>query len=277
MKLAFVTDIHFGRQNDGAATALLHDLNTHRPDLILIGGDLTQRAYAAQYQAARDFIKQLPSAWLCVPGNHDVPAWNLWARFTAPFGLYQKYISHDVNPGFVNDQVAILGLNSARRWMRQWAWEQGGIANRQLKFTRDFFKNVPDSKLKILMVHHPVSHPVDHDTRMLVDNHAAAVKTFIDCGVDIILTGHLHRANIRDARSIMPQLKKPLLFIQGSTTLSDRTRGEDNNYWLLNITDDAITCRLQTLRNDVFTQTDVLTYARAANAALAPDFYINRV
>lgn len=234
MKIAFITDIHFGRLTVGAEAALLADLRAQKPDLILIGGDVTQRGFTKQYRECQEFLKQLSAPWLCVIGNHDVPAWNLLERFIAPYHAYQKFITRDLNPTWVNDTVAIRGLNSARRMMRNWAWEQGAISDMQLRRTAEFFAQ-HRGKINILMVHHPITHPIDRPTKLLVENHTAAVEMCAAAGVDIILTGHLHRANIREAKTILPNIKKPMYFVQGGTALCDRLRGEENSYWMISI------------------------------------------
>ncbi len=232
MRLAFITDVHFGRLTPGAAGALLADLREQKPDLILIGGDVTQRGFAKQYRECQQFLAALPAPWLSVIGNHDVPAWNLLERFIAPYHAYQKFITRDLNPVWVGDRVAIQGLNSARRMMRDWAWEQGKISDWQIDLAVKFFAQHPD-KTKILMTHHPVAHPPQKETKMLVHNHEHALNMFAAAGVDIILTGHLHLASVRDIQADVPSRRKPLWMVMGGTATCDRLRGEPNSYWMI--------------------------------------------
>jgi 3',5'-cyclic AMP phosphodiesterase CpdA len=230
MKIAFITDLHFGRLTTGAVSALLADLRQQQPDLILIGGDVTQRGLTSQYQDCQKFLAALPAPWLCVCGNHDVPAWNLLQRFSVPYAPYQKFITHDMDPTWHNEIIAVMGLNSARRMMRQWAWEQGSIADWQIKMAQNFFSQHPD-KVKILMVHHPLTHPPTAPTRMLVENHTVALESLAAAGIDIICTGHLHLASVQDASNH----HKPLWMLQGGTATCDRLRGEANSYWLITL------------------------------------------
>lgn len=232
MRIAFITDLHFGRLTHGAEAALLDDLRAQKPDLILIGGDVTQRGFTSQYLECRKFLAALPAPWLAVIGNHDVPAWNLFERFTNPYGAYRKYVTQDLDPAWVNDDVAVLGLNSARRTMRDWAWEQGEISPKQITHAVNFFAQHPD-KTRILMVHHPLTHPPKQETRMLVRNYRNALESFANAGVDILCTGHLHRASVWDGRSLVTGRQKPLWLLQGGTATCDRLRNECNNYWMI--------------------------------------------
>jgi len=229
-KLAFITDLHFGRQTAGAAQALLDDLRQQKPDLILIGGDVTQRGLGYQYRECQKFLAELPAPWLSVIGNHDVPAWNLLERFTMPYRAYQKFVTRELNPTFVNDTIAVQGINSARRFMRDWAWEQGEISGWQIEMAQEFFAAHSD-KFKILMVHHPLTHPPDQPTKILVRNRDNALRGFVAAGVDMICTGHLHRTSVRDVASLIPDHTKPLWALMGGTALCDRLRGERNSYW----------------------------------------------
>ena len=65
--LAHVTDVHFGRDEPGTIEALLAALNEIRPQLVVVGGDLTQRARAGQFRRARAFLDALEAPWLAVP------------------------------------------------------------------------------------------------------------------------------------------------------------------------------------------------------------------
>jgi len=234
MKLAFITDIHFERLTAGALDALLTDLRAQQPDLILIGGDVTQRGLAKQYRECQKFLSALPAPWLCVIGNHDVPAWNLFQRFTNPYGPYQKFITRDLNPAWVNETVAIQGLNSARRFPRDGAWEQGEISDWQIDLAVKFFAQHP-GKTKILVVHHPLVHAPQQESKMLVHNHAHALNMFTAAGVDIICTGHLHRASVQDVQSKVQVAHKPLWNVMGGTATCDRLRGEPNSYWVIGL------------------------------------------
>ena len=114
--IAHLSDIHFGRVDPEVVEALIETLTAMSPDLVAVSGDLTQRARSGQFRVARRFIDRLPRPLLVVPGNHDVPLFNLAARFIAPFGGYRRHIQDDLEPVFEGDGFIAVGLNSARNF-----------------------------------------------------------------------------------------------------------------------------------------------------------------
>ncbi|HCM83609.1 MAG TPA: metallophosphoesterase [Alphaproteobacteria bacterium] len=251
MRIAFITDLHFGRLTIGAEAALLADLRAQKPDLILIGGDITQRGLSSQFRDCQKFLAALPAEWVCIIGNHDVPAWNLIQRFCDPYGPYQKFVTQDLNPQWSNEYLAVQGLNSARRMMRDWAWEQGAIDDQQIGTTKSFFAQHPD-KTKILMVHHPITHPPLAPTRLLAENYQRALTEFAEAGADIICTGHLHLASVWDGKELVSGRQKPLWLLQGGTAMCDRLRGECNSYWIIEVTSGNLNFILRNLGADKF-------------------------
>src|SRR5262245_32522466 len=110
--IVHLSDLHFGRLDARIITPLVNRIEAIRPDLIAISGALTQRARPSQFQDARAFLNQLPCPALVVPGNHDVPLFNLAARLLDPFGPYRRYISVNLEPAHIDDEMAVVGLNS---------------------------------------------------------------------------------------------------------------------------------------------------------------------
>ena len=98
-----ISDPHFGQADPVVAEALLAELNALEPDLIAISGDLTQRARRSQFEAARAWLDRLFAPYLVVPGNHDIPMFDVIRRFAAPRERYMQYISSDLGPCYVDD------------------------------------------------------------------------------------------------------------------------------------------------------------------------------
>jgi 3',5'-cyclic AMP phosphodiesterase CpdA len=109
-----LSDLHFGRVDPRLVPPLVQTIQAIAPDLIAVSGDLTQRARRSQFVQARVFLGQLPFPMIIVPGNHDVPFYNIVARFLTPLAGYRQYISHDLKPVFVDAEMIVVGLNSAR-------------------------------------------------------------------------------------------------------------------------------------------------------------------
>src|SRR5205085_1963266 len=112
--IAHISDLHFGRVDPPVAEALVTDLHAQKPDVLVVSGDFTQRARASQYAEAADYLKRLPTPQLVVPGNHDIPLYDVIRRFFFPLSFYRKYISQDLRPLYRDDQVLITGINTAR-------------------------------------------------------------------------------------------------------------------------------------------------------------------
>jgi len=116
-RIAHLSDIHFGANDPVIVAGTERWLAEHRPDLVIVAGDFTQRARVRQFQAASDWLDRLRGAGhalLLVPGNHDIPLYDVFRRFLAPLDRYRRYIDDVLCPWFENDEVAVLGLNTAR-------------------------------------------------------------------------------------------------------------------------------------------------------------------
>jgi 3',5'-cyclic AMP phosphodiesterase CpdA len=112
--IVHLSDLHFGRIDPTLPPALLRAVVEAAPDLVVISGDLTQRARTAEFKAAARFLEILPTPKLTVPGNHDVPLYNVLRRWLSPLGRYRRYITNDLAPFYQDAEIAALGVNTAR-------------------------------------------------------------------------------------------------------------------------------------------------------------------
>ncbi len=131
--IAHLSDIHFGRVDPLLVPPLIRAVNQSKPDLVAVSGDLTQRARSHQFKQAREFLDALPRPQIVVPGNHDVPLYNIFARFVEPLDKYRRYISDDLRPFYHDDEIAVLGVNTARSL----TIKGGRINERQIEWMRD--------------------------------------------------------------------------------------------------------------------------------------------
>src|SRR5438270_7731495 len=127
--IAHVSDLHFGRIDPPVAEGLITDLASRQPSLLVVSGDFTQRARAGQYRQAAAYLKRLPEPQLVVPGNHDVPLWDFLRRFLDPLGRYRQFITDDLCPVFRDEQMLVLGINTARAFTHKSGW----ISDRELQ------------------------------------------------------------------------------------------------------------------------------------------------
>src|SRR5213593_2266921 len=112
--LVHLSDLHFGRVDEQIIEPLISAVTQINPDLVAVSGDLTQRARSQQFREARAFLDALPQPQIVVPGNHDVPLHNVFSRFLQPLAKYRRYISEDLQPFFQDEEIAVLGVNTAR-------------------------------------------------------------------------------------------------------------------------------------------------------------------
>src|SRR5215211_5624613 len=145
-----LSDLHFGRVNPLLLDPLLQVVREVKPDLVAISGDLTQRARSYQFQQARSFLDALPKPQIVVPGNHDIPLHNLFARFIEPLTKYKRYITDDLQPSYQDEEVVIVGVNTARSLV----FKGGRINEIQVSRLRDKFCSFGEDVVKVIVTHH---------------------------------------------------------------------------------------------------------------------------
>jgi 3',5'-cyclic AMP phosphodiesterase CpdA len=224
--IAQISDLHFGRHDPAIAEALLARINTGRPHLVVVSGDFTQRARSSEFTAAKAFLERVAAPKIVVPGNHDVPLYNLPSRFFRPFDKYNRFIRPAGLPSafFADDEVAVLGLNSARRLTRK----NGRVSYVQLDEIRRTFGPLPSSVFKVLVTHHPLAAPRNELTLELAGRARKALDVVAECGIHLLLSGHHHRAL---SGGIMAEAARgsAVLIVHAGTAISTRTRGAEGN------------------------------------------------
>lgn len=236
--LAHLSDLHFDRVDQGVLEALRRRVKALAPDLVVISGDLTQRARAHQFRAARAFLDSLPKPQVVVPGNHDVPLYNVLARFVAPLAGYRRVIAGDVEPGFVDDEIAVLGINTARSFV----FKGGRVSGSQLARVREALGRLQGERIRIVVSHHP----------------SAALEKLADCGVDVVVSGHHHAT--RTAHRRIGRMS--VLIVEAGTATSQRTREEPNAFNLLRVAPGRIEVDHYALRGGNFMRAAAEAFAR---------------
>jgi 3',5'-cyclic AMP phosphodiesterase CpdA len=227
-RIAHLSDIHFGANDAKVVSATEAWLEQQQPDLVIVSGDFTQRARVSQFRDASAWLNRLRAAGhriLAVPGNHDIPLYDVARRFAAPLRRYKRYISNDLCPWFENDEVAVLGINTARSL----TIKDGRINREQMAMIEERFSKVPPEKTRILVTHHPLfSMPIGEGTELTeaVGRHEDAVAAVCRAGVHIALAGHFHRTYADAARKMVERAGGALV-IQAGTATSVRLRNNE--------------------------------------------------
>ncbi|MDB5697662.1 MAG: metallophosphoesterase, partial [Alphaproteobacteria bacterium] len=188
-------------------------------------GDLTQRARVAQFRLAGEFLERLRRQGhevLVVPGNHDVPLYDFLRRFARPLDRYRRLIADDLCPYWENDELAVLGINTARSL----TLKHGSISHDQMQRIRDSFVNAGD-RLRVLVTHHPLlAMPLGEEGALtrVAKRSGDALLAAAAAGVDLLLAGHFHRSFSKSARDVVDNVG-PALVVQAGTATSTRLRG----------------------------------------------------
>lgn len=229
--IVHVSDIHFGRVNAHVISPLIEAITKINPDLVAISGDLTQRARARQFVEARAFLDELPEPQIVVPGNHDVPLHNVFARFMKPLSKYRYYITDDLRPFYHDEEIAVLGVNTARSL----TFKGGRINAQQVAWMRERLAVANPDTVKVIVTHHPFDLPEGHHERHLVGRARMAMQQLADCGADLFLAGHLHVSHTTHSATRYKIKGHSALVVQAGTAASARGRGEENSFNVVRI------------------------------------------
>jgi 3',5'-cyclic AMP phosphodiesterase CpdA len=238
--VAHVSDLHFGRHDPALAEALLDALATAQPHLVVVSGDLTQRARRQEFAAARDWLARIRAPLLVIPGNHDVPLWSPIRRFFRPRSRFGRYVSTLRAPAYADDESAVLGLDTARRL----PFKNGRVSTAQIAELGRFFAAVGPGVTRIVATHHPLALPtgIEDEGFAAVGRSRRALDAVARAGVDIMLSGHFH-ASLSGAAAHAVELAGPahsILVVHAGTAISTRTREEANAWNLLRIEPGAV-------------------------------------
>jgi len=256
-KIIHLSDLHFGAHDPVIVTAVEKRLDHEAADLVVISGDFTQRAHTDQFKEAGEFIERIRAAGhevLAVPGNHDVPLYNVFRRFLSPLTRYKKFIDETLCPFIQIDGAAVLGINTARSL----TFKNGHVSHEQMDHIRETFADTDVHQPRILVTHHPLfALPVGDGPELghLMDDQQDALTAIAEAGVDLLLAGHNHRASINDAAALVHGSGKALV-IQAGTATSTRVRGEEQSFNRIEIDEHGVRVTVQRWNGSEFLSGD---------------------
>ncbi|MBL8209489.1 MAG: metallophosphoesterase [Bryobacterales bacterium] len=206
-------------------TPLLEAIHAARPSLTVISGDFVQNGWRSEFEQARAFVQRLPQPWLAVPGNHDLPFVNAFRRIITGLRLYQEYITTDLEPFWTDNEIAVMGITTARRLQ----FRGGRIAPEQIRRVQRRLCSVDPRLTRVLVSHHPFDLHESYHRRELVGRARLAMGQFAQ-SVDILLAGHMHISHAGHTAVRYKLQGRSAIFVQAGTATSTRGRGEPNAF-----------------------------------------------
>lgn len=221
-----ISDPHFGTEQPDVVAALLRFAHTLAPDVAILSGDITQRARRDQFERARAFADALAVPHLlAIPGNHDVPLFNLMARVATPYANFDRAFGPAREPTFVDVNVLLITVDSTR-WYRH---KDGEVAAAQIDRVSRRLSEATASQVRIVVAHHPVFAVQTSDETNVMHGHAAAIRAWSAAGADLVVGGHIHLPYVRALRDHYPDLAREMYVVQAGTAVSSRVRHEAGN------------------------------------------------
>src|SRR3954471_438536 len=260
-RLIHLSDLHFGAHDPRLVEAVEAQANALQPDLIVISGDFTQRARTEEFKEACEFLERLREAGhevIGVPGNHDVPLFDVLRRFLSPLARYRRYIDETLCPFIEVPGAAVLGINTARSL----TFKDGRISKEQVEFIRETFARTDPDTVRVLVTHHPLfAVPVGEQIERAVGRQELALDAIEEAGVDILLAGHAHHASTHSANDLVTRAGGALV-VQAGTATSTRVREQDQSFNVIDVDDGSVTVTVEGWERDAFHAADAQRYER---------------
>src|SRR5438876_2474766 len=243
-RLIHLSDLHFGAHDEDLVEAVERKADQLKPDLVVISGDFTQRARTEQFKDACSFLERLREAGhevLGVPGNHDVPLYDVLRRFLSPLTRYRRFIDETLCPFIELQGVAVLGINTARSF----TFKDGRISEEQVEFIRETFLRTDPDAVRVLVTHHPLfAIPVGEGVERAIGRQELALDSIEEAGVDLLLAGHVHHAAVHSAADLVTRAGGALV-IQAGTATSTRLREQNQSFNVIDIEDGDVTLTVE--------------------------------
>ncbi len=226
MIVAQLSDTHFGTEQPEVVQALIAWMQDHAPDLVIFSGDITQRARRDQFRAARRFIDQIPKHdLLTIPGNHDLPLFDVLRRTINPYGYYREFFGEELEPTYEDERVLVIGLNTTSPLRHK----DGKVTDEQVARVERQLAQAKEGQIKILVAHHPFDVILTSDEENLMIQGANAIRRWAAAGLDLVLGGHIHFPFTASLRGRYPDLARDVWCVQAGTAISRRVRHSKPN------------------------------------------------
>lgn len=233
LRIAHVSDIHVGAEDDIALDGLAQDLHDAGAHATILTGDLTMRARTHEFARARQVIDGFPTPTMVVLGNHDVPLTNPVRRLASPYAKFREGVTDELDPVLDLGLATVQGLGS----MPRWRWKSGRVSARQAQLVRATFAGSPRGAARIVALHHPPS----ADRLESLAGGAALENALVEAEVDLVLAGHTHVPAVSQLTLRSGARERRVIEVVAGTATSHRTRGVPRSWTLLTLTTGSVT------------------------------------
>jgi 3',5'-cyclic AMP phosphodiesterase CpdA len=258
-RIVHLSDLHFGAHDERLVEAVDWQVDELKPDLVVISGDFTQRARTEQFRQACEFLgamRERGHEVLGVPGNHDVPLYDVLRRFLSPLARYRRYIDESLCPFIELPGVAVLGINTARSL----TIKDGRINRDQVEFIRETFSRTPTEAFRIVVTHHPLfALEVGGEVERAIGRQELALDAIEESGVDMLLAGHAHHASSQDAGDLVTRAGG-VLVVQAGTATSTRVREQEQSFNMIDFAAGGVTITVNAWNGEDFRPNDAQCY-----------------
>lgn len=221
-----ISDTHFGTESAPVVEALVRMVVAQAPTLVVLSGDLTQRARPAQFRAARAFVDRLHApATLVIPGNHDIALFNLVSRVVRPYANHRRVFGDELEPSFESADLLVVSVNTTRAYLH----ERGVVSDAQIERVARRLEQARARQLRVVVTHQPVHVTRAQDRDELLRGAERAVRRWARAGADLILGGHSHLPFVRALHEHYAELARRVWVVQAGTAVSSRLRHDAVN------------------------------------------------
>jgi len=214
--LLHISDTHFGTEQPHVVEAVVALAVQQRPDVVVLSGDITQRARPAQFRAAKAFMDRLGAPVLAIPGNHDIALFDLWARLSRPYARYATEFGAELEPVHSSQDLLVVCVNTTRAWRHK----NGEVSAAQVDRVAKLLAAASPRQLRVVVVHQPAAVTQAGDRPNLLRGHGIAVRAWSAAGADLLMGGHIHLPYTLALQG----LARRLWVVQAGTAVSNRTR-----------------------------------------------------
>ena len=211
-----ISDTHFGTEQPQVVEAVIALAVEQRPDLVVLSGDITQRARPEQFRAAKAFVDRLGAPVLAIPGNHDIALFDLWSRLMRPYARYTAVFGNQLEPTHATADLLVVGVNTTRAWRHK----NGEVSPAQIDRVAKLLSAASPQQLRVVVVHQPAAVTEARDRPNLLRGHRDATLAWAAAGADLVMGGHIHLPYTLALRG----LARRLCVVQAGTAVSSRTR-----------------------------------------------------